>query len=372
MTARFVVQAQEGEARFLSHTDAELYARALAIVASCTVPAIMDSSDTDELPLVLYDCSDTMLLAVASFSSEQACRLGEAVMHHFRNRRYTLYTESMRYAPLNMSSIAFLEDIEAGKDGVHPYDLVEDYLKQIAAERELDEFLPEFECFLASAPIPIGRRDTPRWKDIFRLVFRRMRYAMDYPEIKIPMPETHAWEEFLSWWNEEDHLNASVPMKKDTRKLRKIRKILIDADGCPVVHSTEKLAERYGIPSILFCDETHTMASVYSTVIHVPKGAHAADWAIVNHCHKGDIVVTQDFGLAAMVLAKEAYPIHPDGWRYTAKTIGWPSHKEGMPYRGGHPPKHGGRKRMAEDDEVFEHALERLIHKRFLNDEEDS
>ena len=98
--------------------------------------------------------------------------------------------------------------------------------------------------------------------------------------------------------------------------------ILIDADACPVVRETEALARRYGLPMTLLCDEHHLMHSDYAQVRHVSSGADAVDIALMNLCRRGDIVVTQDYGVAAMALGKGAYAIHHSGKRYTDDNIG--------------------------------------------------
>lgn len=90
-------------------------------------------------------------------------------------------------------------------------------------------------------------------------------------------------------------------------------RILIDADGCPVTKATVKIAIEYGIEPIIFCDTSHIFDYADIKVITVCKGADSADYALVNNLHNGDIAVTQDYGLAAMVLAKRGYPITQNG-----------------------------------------------------------
>lgn len=89
--------------------------------------------------------------------------------------------------------------------------------------------------------------------------------------------------------------------------------IYVDADACPVVHIVEKVAERYGIAVTLLCDTNHILNSDYSEVIVVGAGADAVDYKLISICHKGDIVVSQDYGVAAMALGKGAYAIHQSG-----------------------------------------------------------
>ena len=97
--------------------------------------------------------------------------------------------------------------------------------------------------------------------------------------------------------------------------------IYVDADACPVVGIVESLAEKYNIPVILVCDTNHIIHSDYSEVITVGAGADAVDYKLINMCHKGDIVVSQDYGVAAMALVKGAYAIHQSGTWYTDENI---------------------------------------------------
>ena len=82
--------------------------------------------------------------------------------------------------------------------------------------------------------------------------------------------------------------------------------IFVDADACPVVGIVEKMAEKYNIPTTLLCDTNHVLYSDYSEVIVVGAGADAVDYKLISICHKGDIVVSQDYGVAAMALGKAA------------------------------------------------------------------
>ena len=86
--------------------------------------------------------------------------------------------------------------------------------------------------------------------------------------------------------------------------------ILVDADACPVVSIVERVAKEYNLPVTLLCDTNHVLSSDYSEVIVVGAGADAVDYKLISICHKGDIIVSQDYGVAAMVLGKGAYAIH--------------------------------------------------------------
>ena len=98
-------------------------------------------------------------------------------------------------------------------------------------------------------------------------------------------------------------------------------KIFVDADACPVVRIVEEVAEQYRVDVTLLCDTNHILTSDYSEVIVVGEGADAVDYKLISICHKGDIVVSQDYGVAAMALGKGAYAIHQSGKWYTNENI---------------------------------------------------
>lgn len=97
----------------------------------------------------------------------------------------------------------------------------------------------------------------------------------------------------------------------------------------------------------------------------IGSGADAVDFALVNLCSKGDVTVTQDYGVAAMVLSKGGYCIHQSGKIFTDENIGgllMDRHlaKKARMYSSKHHLK-GPKKRTAEDDKRFEEAFEKLI-----------
>lgn len=97
--------------------------------------------------------------------------------------------------------------------------------------------------------------------------------------------------------------------------------IYVDADACPVIRIVENIARKYNIETTLICDTNHVLTSDYSDVITVSAGADAVDFKLVNLCTRDDIVVTQDYGVAAMALSKGAYAIHQSGKWYTNDNI---------------------------------------------------
>lgn len=140
-------------------------------------------------------------------------------------------------------------------------------------------------------------------------------------------------------------------------------RILIDADGCPVVDLTVRLAKKYGIECTILCDTSHEFNRDGAKTVVVEKGADSVDFKIVNLVGEGDIVVTQDYGLAAMCLARKAIPVSQNGLVYTDKNIDqllftrYFSKK--IRNAGGR--MKGPSKRTPEQDKAFEAALERLI-----------
>lgn len=160
---------------------------------------------------------------------------------------------------------------------------------------------------------------------------------------------------------------GSYPGYRKVREKSQNMKILVDADACPVVAIVEAIAEKYSIPVILLCDTNHVLESDYSEVKIIGAGADAVDFALVGQCEKGDIVVTQDYGVAAMILGKGAYGIHQSGKWYTDDNIDRMLMERHMAKKakratGKHHLK-GPSKRTEEDDKRFAESLERLVVK---------
>ena len=141
-------------------------------------------------------------------------------------------------------------------------------------------------------------------------------------------------------------------------------KILIDADACPVTRIAEDIARKYGIPVILLCDTNHILNSEYSTVKTIDAGADAVDIALINLCWQGDIVITQDYGVAALALGKGARAIHQSGRRYTDENIDSLLMERHLAKKARRSSKHhlkGPAKRTEEDDLHFAQSFEQMI-----------
>ena len=140
--------------------------------------------------------------------------------------------------------------------------------------------------------------------------------------------------------------------------------VYIDADACPVTRIAEDIARRHAIPVTLLCDTSHVLSSDYSTVRTVGAGADAVDIALINLCRRGDIVVTQDYGVAALALGKGARAIHQSGRWYTDENIDtllMERHLAGKARRSGKRHLKGPARRTAEDDRRFVESFERMI-----------
>ena len=144
-------------------------------------------------------------------------------------------------------------------------------------------------------------------------------------------------------------------------------KILVDADACPVVHSVERLAEKYEIPCTLLCDTNHVLNSEYCDVIVVGAGADAVEFKLISLLYRGDICVTQDYGVAAMALGKGCYAIHQSGKWYTNDNIDQMLMERHMAKKARRSSKKnhlkGSAKRTEKDDQGFEKMIQKAIAK---------
>lgn len=141
--------------------------------------------------------------------------------------------------------------------------------------------------------------------------------------------------------------------------------IYIDADACPVVGIAEDIATKYNISVTLLCDTNHVLTSDYSEVIVVGAGADAVDYKLISICHRGDIVVTQDYGVAAMALGKGAFAIHQSGKWYTNENIDQMLMERHLNKKARRASSRnhikGPRKRTDEDDQRFAESFEKLL-----------
>jgi len=140
-------------------------------------------------------------------------------------------------------------------------------------------------------------------------------------------------------------------------------KILVDADACPVKQIIVRLAKQQGVPVVMLFDTAHEFSDGYSRVIIVDKQADSVDFALMARLNCGDVVVTQDYGLAAMALGKGAKVVNQNGLVFTDDNIDrllMDRHiGQEVRRRGGR--TKGPSKRTKEDDAKFEAEFERLL-----------
>lgn len=141
------------------------------------------------------------------------------------------------------------------------------------------------------------------------------------------------------------------------------RRVLIDADGCPVVDETVALTKRFGLPCLILCDTAHRFEKPGAQTLVFSKGADSVDFALVNLVQSGDIVVTQDYGLAAMCLARGARVLNQDGQSYTAENIDGLllARHTAKKIRNGGGRLKGPKKRTSAQDEAFVQTLSALL-----------
>lgn len=144
---------------------------------------------------------------------------------------------------------------------------------------------------------------------------------------------------------------------------RKLVKILVDADACPVKEIITRVARQYKLPVTMLIDTSHELDDGYSTVITVDKARDSVDIALINLAKAGDIVITQDYGVAAMALGKKAYAMNQNGMVYSEDNIDkllFERHL-GQKVRRAGGRTANPRKRTREDNMNFEKTFQSLI-----------
>lgn len=141
--------------------------------------------------------------------------------------------------------------------------------------------------------------------------------------------------------------------------------IIVDGDGCAGRNIIEEVAKVYNVTLKIYCDIHHAITSDYGEVVVMDSGFQAVDMRVANEAKKGDIVVTQDYGVAAMVLGKKSYAISPRGYIFSENNIDkllFERHISAKVRRGGG--KTGKHKKRSEDDNTsLRENLIRLVEK---------
>jgi uncharacterized protein YaiI (UPF0178 family) len=132
-------------------------------------------------------------------------------------------------------------------------------------------------------------------------------------------------------------------------------RILVDADACPVKEIIVQEAKKRDIPVTMIIDTSHELNDGYSEVITVDKARDSVDIKLINILTSEDIVVTQDYGVAAMALGKGAKAINQNGLIYNDNNIDELlfSRFIGQKLRRAGKSTNTAKKRTKEDDENF-------------------
>lgn len=141
-------------------------------------------------------------------------------------------------------------------------------------------------------------------------------------------------------------------------------KILVDADACPVKEIIVECAKNYNIAVTMFIDTSHVYYDGYSRVKQVDTAGDSVDLAIINEILSGDIAVTQDYGLAAVLLSKGAHVINQNGFLYTNENIDRLLFERHISKEMRRAKRHTGRikKRTKENDEKFRECFLNLLN----------
>lgn len=139
-------------------------------------------------------------------------------------------------------------------------------------------------------------------------------------------------------------------------------RILVDADACPVKESVVSLAKHYQLTVYMYFDTAHQYEDGYSIVTIVDKGHDSADYKLISEVKKGDVVVTQDYGVASMALSKQAFAINQNGLQYNdANIMGLLNQRAFHQKVRRHTRVRGPKKRTKEQNQAFHRNLENLI-----------
>lgn len=142
-------------------------------------------------------------------------------------------------------------------------------------------------------------------------------------------------------------------------------KILVDGDSCPVLAVIEKAAKANLVPCHVYADMLRDMESEYSEIHFVESSRDSADFAIANAAAPGDIVVTNDAGLASMAMARGAFAMSPFGYQYTNRNIGSMLQRRYMHARVARSEKHAGKahRAVASKQDVKREDVSRLVQR---------
>jgi len=146
-------------------------------------------------------------------------------------------------------------------------------------------------------------------------------------------------------------------------------KIIVDADACPktVLNICIKLGHKYDIPVWTVASFNHNIKSDHHTI--VGGDAQETDLKVINLAEKGDIAVTQDWGLAAVLLGKQVRSLSPAGREYRPETIDFMLEEREVKakFRRSGGRTKGPKKRTEAEDYKFSQCLEQIIREELID-----
>ena len=140
-------------------------------------------------------------------------------------------------------------------------------------------------------------------------------------------------------------------------------RIMVDADACPVKKEILTVAKEFKLEVHMFFDNSHQYEDGYSTVYILDKGADSVDYYLINRVQKGDIIVSQDYGVASMGLSKKAHVLNQNGLIYNDDNMMSLLSRRAMNQKiRKHSRVKGPKKRTKEDNAKFEKSLRFIIN----------
>lgn len=143
-------------------------------------------------------------------------------------------------------------------------------------------------------------------------------------------------------------------------------KIIVDADACPVKSEIVKAAAPFKVEVIMVASFDHRLPEMEGVqTVQVDRSDQSVDLYIVNRIAAGDVLITQDFGLAALALGKKAIALSNRGQEYTNRTIDFlldRRHEQAKQRRGGKHTK-GPKPFTDEDRHFFQQSLTKVLRR---------
>lgn len=148
--------------------------------------------------------------------------------------------------------------------------------------------------------------------------------------------------------------------------MKKTRNVLVDADACPnqIKKAILEISNFYEYKVFFIASYSHATDQYRNAEwILVDSEPEAVDMYIVNHSIEGNVVITQDHGLASLLVSKGVYVISPRGKRFTDEEM--PSLLQSRYYssklrRSGHRTK-GPSRFTQEDAERFSESFKNIF-----------